>query len=138
MLNRSLLKVLLATLFIQQVLGVFWIVTIDKVPLVNENSPIENDTTYLTFNIFDSPEGQVFLKPKCGFSRKYDTTITSDQEDNYLTCGKGYPSIDVIGHDTTLTGLKVLDSKKTFPCILLTTDKEFDTYSCSESIPIKK
>ncbi|CAO3651726.1 unnamed protein product [Cunninghamella blakesleeana] len=131
MLNHYLFKVLLASLFIQQVFGVYWIVTVDKTPLAN-------DATYLTFNLFDSSESQSPVKPECSFSRKYDTSITSDQEDNYLTCGKGYPSIDVGGHDTTVTVLKVFDSSKTYPCVPLTTDKNFDTYSCSESIPIKK
>lgn len=132
MLNHYLIKVLLATLFIQQVLATYWIVNVDKTPSLN-------DATYLTFNLFDTSERGNDLKAKCSFSRKFDTSITNDKEDNYLTCGgKTNPSIDVIGHDTTLTGLKVLNSDKVYPCVPVTNDKNFDTYTCSELTPAKK
>ncbi|KAI9309676.1 hypothetical protein BJ944DRAFT_245495 [Cunninghamella echinulata] len=128
MLSNHLTKVLLATLFIQQVFGTFWLVNVDKKPTVN-------DEKWITFHFFDT--FKTFDQEVCAFNKMFKTTITEEQDD-FSTCGTNNPSIAVVaGENNVLTGLKVSKSDDVYPCVLINKDASFDSYTCGKYIPVK-
>ncbi|CAO3649284.1 unnamed protein product [Cunninghamella echinulata] len=129
MLGHLLTKVLLATLFIQQVFGTFWLVNVDKQPTVN-------DEKWITFHYFDIEES--FYRETCAFNKMFKTTI-SDEQDDFSTCGTRNPSVAVVaGENNVLTGLKVSKSNDVYPCVLISKDVSFDSYTCAKYVPVKK